>query len=252
MSEPIALLSPDWPAPARVKAVVTERSTGASAPPYAHANLALHVGDDEQQVLQNRQQLLHQLDLPQVQWLEQVHGTEVVIAQPDNLTRTADACITQQAGLACAVLTADCVPVLLCNAAGTQVAAVHAGWRGLSAGILANAVAMFDAAPDQLMAWIGPAIGPTAFEVGVDVLEACFDLATDADSTEHIAACFTPGARPLKFYADLFALTRIALTSLGIAQVYGGTHCTATENHRFYSYRKEGTTGRFASLIWLS
>lgn len=251
MSDPITILQPDWPAPASVRAAVTERGTGASQPPYAHANLALHVGDDESAVLQNRRQLQQQLDLPQIQWLEQVHGTELVTAQADELTRTADACTTKDKGLACAVLTADCVPVLLCDRAGTQVAAVHAGWRGLSAGILDTTIRNFDATPDQLMAWIGPAIGPASFEVGVDVLEACFDLAHNAESTEDIAACFTPGARPLKFYADLFTLTRIALNASGIAQVYGGGICTVTENQRFYSYRKEGNTGRFASLIWL-
>ena len=252
MPEPLTLLIPDWPAPANVRAAVTERVTGVSQPPYDHGNLALHVGDNADQVNLNRSQLLQQLQLQHVQWLEQVHGIEWVQAQADGLTRTADACISNKPGLACAVLTADCVPVLLCDTQGTQVAAVHAGWRGLSAGILDQTIGAFDTKPGNLMAWIGPAIGPTAFEVGVEVLEACFDLARSTEDTEQIAACFTPGARPLKFYADLFTLTRIALNALGVQQVYGGNLCTVKENQRFYSYRQEGNTGRFASLIWLT
>lgn len=246
------LLRPDWPAPANVRAAVSLRSGGISQPPYQSQNLAQHVGDDPQAVAHNRQQLQAALALPEIQWLEQIHGTELTEARPDKLVRTADGCFTRQTGLACAVLTADCLPILLCDQQGRQVAAVHAGWRGLAGGIVAQAVDQFDAAPDQLLAWLGPAIGPAAFEVGVEVLESFFELAHNPAEADAIGQCFKPGLRPLRFHADLFALTRFALAQQGVSAVYGGGLCTYADAQRFYSYRREPVTGRLASLIWLA
>ena len=249
MSDALTLLRPQWPAPANICAVVTERRGGVSQPPYDTLNLALHVDDDSGRVEQNRRLLSSQLGIEHIQWLEQVHGTDIADAADDQRVRTADGAITDQPGLACAVLTADCLPVLLCDQSGQQVAAVHAGWRGLSAGILGQAVARFSAPPAELLAWMGPAIGPDAFEVGVDVLEACFQLAHSPEDTDAISHCFRPGARPFKFYADLQGLARFALQQ-GVNAIYGEPLCTVGNADRFYSYRREGTTGRFASLIW--
>lgn len=244
-------LTPDWPAPVNVRAAVSLRTGGISQPPYQSQNLALHVGDAPQAVAHNRQLLQAALALADVQWLEQIHGTELVQAQADQLVRTADGCTSRQAGLACAVLTADCLPILLCDRAGQQVAAVHAGWRGLAGGIVQQAVAQFDAPPEQLLAWLGPAIGPDAFEVGVEVLEAFFELAHSPADADAISQCFKPGKRPLKFFADLYALARFALAQQGVTASYGGGLCTYRDSARFYSYRREPETGRQASLIWL-
>lgn len=236
-------LSPAWPAPANVRAVCTTRAGGCSRGAFASLNLAAHVGDDPENVAQNRVQLRTALDLPgEPAWLEQVHGAEAIdVTCPE--PRRADAGFTRTTGVVCAVLTADCLPVLLCNAAGSRVAAVHAGWRGLAAGVLENAVAALDA-PD-LMAWLGPAIGPYAFEVGAEVRQAFVAAYPEC------AAAFSP-AENGKWRADLYELARLALRRAGVRAVYGGGWCTYGDAARFYSYRREGTTGRMASLIWLT
>lgn len=247
-----ALLTPDWPAPASVRACITTRVGGTSTGAYASNNLAMHVGDDPQVVAANRAALARQLALAgEPQWLEQVHGTKVVRARRDGLIRTADGCYTEEAGLACAVLTADCLPILLCDTGGTQVAAVHAGWRGLAKGIVGKALQQFSVPGAQLMAYLGPAIAQPQFEVGVEVLEAFFKAARTTRHSEQIAAAFKPGHRPLHFYGDIYALARAELQALGIQKIYGGNFCTYAEPERFYSYRREKTTGRMASLIWL-
>lgn len=246
------LIVPDWPVSARVRSCITTRGELQPGDAYASFNLALHVGDNPERVTQRRHQLCQQLGLARApQWLEQVHGIRVVEAQDDDLVRTADGCFTSASGLACTVMTADCLPVLLVNKKENRVAAVHAGWRGLADGVLASAVASFDDAPGDLLVYLGPAISAAAFEVGIDVLETFFENARNTDHSEKIARAFTPGAKPLHFFGDLYALARAELQSLGVQDIFGGDFCTFTDAGRFYSYRRDGVTGRMASLIWL-
>lgn len=247
------LIIPDWPAPSTVRAAITTRAGGASRDSFKSNNLALHVGDAPETVKANRQNLCRVLGLDKApQWLEQVHGTKVVEACDDGLVRTADGCISAQRGVACAVMTADCLPILLCNRQGTQVAAVHAGWRSLAAGIVRAAVAKFDDQPSEILVYLGPAIGQAHFEVGIDVLEAFFANALSANHCEAITSAFIPSARPMKYQADLYRLARAELSALGLAGVYGGDFCTFDDARRFYSFRRDGVTGRMASLIWLT
>ena len=214
-------------------------------PPYDGFNLAGHVGDDPVRVAGNRRQLATVLGLPaEPAWLEQVHGIHAVAAETVAAPVAADAAWTREPGRPCVVMTADCLPVLLCDRAGTVVAAVHAGWRGLAGGVIAATVARLDVPPVDLLAWLGPAIGPDAFEVGEDV-RAAF-LALDAGST----ACFRPSPAR-RWLADLYELARRQLRGLGVSAVYGGEFCTFSESARFFSYRRENHTGRMASLIWL-
>ncbi|MGK9067132.1 peptidoglycan editing factor PgeF [Stutzerimonas chloritidismutans] len=235
-------LVPKWPAPRNVRACVTTRQGGVSLAPFDAFNLGDHVGDDPLAVAANRQRLHVTLGcLPA--WLKQTHSTIVTLASEAGRPQ-ADASWTDVAGLACAVLTADCLPVLFCDRDGHRVAAAHAGWRGLAGGILEHTVAELDVAPDRLMAWLGPAIGPASFEVGGEVREAFV--------TSHAAAskAFVPSRNPGRYMADLYHLARIRLAACGVTDVYGGGFCTF-QDPRFYSYRRESHTGRFASLIWL-
>ena len=240
----------DWPAPANVIALTTTRAGGYSAAPYDSFNLAAHVGDAPEAVSANRESLARELSLPSpVQWLSQVHGAEVVQAGRGERCPVADAGWSREPGRACAVLTADCLPVLFCSRAGDAVAAAHAGWRGLLAGVLENTVAAMGVAPGQLLAWLGPAIGPGAFEVGAEVRSAYLAGAVDPAGT---AACFVPNrVRPRHFFADLYSLARVRLQAVGVAAVYGGDVCTFSDSSRFYSYRRDGETGRMASIILL-
>ena len=239
-----------WPAPANVLAFTTTRAGGFSAPPYASFNLADHVGDDHRAVTANRASLARELPAAtRVQWLSQEHGSAVVQAGPGELCPVADASWSREPGRACAVLTADCLPVLLWSRAGDVVAAAHAGWRGLLAGVLENTVAAMGAAPGQVLAWLGPAIGPGAFEVGAEVRSAYLDAAADQAGTD---ACFVPNqARPGHFFADLYSLARLRLQGAGVERVAGGDFCTFSDSGRFYSYRRDGETGRMASIILL-
>lgn len=244
-------ITPDWPAPAGVKAFISTRAGGFSLPPYASNNFGLHVGDDPQLVEQNRAQLCTRLGLERSpQWLEQVHGVKVVDAHADDLVRTADGSYSDQPGQACLVMTADCLPILLCDKRGTQVAALHCGWRSLAHGICAKGIEKFTVPAHELMAYLGPAISQPNFEVGVDVLEAFFGAARNEQHTDHIAAAFISAKRPLHFYADIYALARAELTALGVTEIYGGDFCTYADETRFYSFRRDKTTGRMASLIW--
>lgn len=256
MAEVESFFIPDWPAPANVKACISLRQGGASKPPYLSNNLALHVDDDSAVVEANRQQLIELANIPgQPQWLEQIHGTKLVEAQSDGLVRTADACYSKATDQPCTVLTADCLPLLICDKAGSQVAAVHAGWRGLADGIVREALATFKVPSHDLLIYLGPAIGPEEFEVGIDVLEACFEEALSSEHAEAISECFTPSLKhPLKFYADLYALARAELQALGVdgGDIYGGDVCTCRDADRFFSYRRDGVTGRMASIIWRS
>ncbi|WP_250464191.1 peptidoglycan editing factor PgeF [Microbulbifer litoralis] len=247
-------LIPDWPAPANVRAATSLRSGGHSRGAYASFNLGDHVGDEPEAVAANRRQLMRELQLPaEPQWLEQIHSDRAVEARSDSLVRTADASFAQGPGAVCTVLTADCLPVLFCDRAGTRVAAAHAGWRGLAEGILRSTVAALDCPPDELLAWLGPAIGSQAFETGVDVLEAFFENAQSGGHTEAIAGCFRPHSeKPLHFLADIYGLARAELRQLGVNDIYGGDRCTVSETESFFSYRRDKTTGRMASLVWLA
>jgi len=241
---------PDWSVPDRVIALSTLRTGGCSEPPYASFNLADHVGDDPAAVQANRVLLADQLPpATRVRWLEQVHGTRVIRADGEEATGPADASWTATPGVACAVLTADCLPVLFCNRAGDRVAAAHAGWRGLLAGVLENTVAAMASAPGELLAWLGPAIGPTAFEVGGEVRAAFLDAAAE-DCRAATEGCFRPDrARPGHYLADLYRLARLRLQGLGPIAVFGGGDCTLSCEDRYFSYRRDGVTGRMASLI---
>lgn len=239
-----------WPAPANVVAFTTTRGGGYSAPPFDSFNLAEHVGDAPRAVAANRASLAREMPTANpVQWLSQEHGTAVVQAGRGELCPIADACWSTEPGRPCAVLTADCLPVLLCSRTGEVVAAAHAGWRGLLAGVLENTVAAMGVVPGQLLAWLGPAIGPGAFEVGAEVRSAYLAGAVETAGTD---ACFVPNrARPGHFFADLYRLARLRLRAAGVAGVFGGDFCTFSDSGRFYSYRRDGETGRMASIILL-
>lgn len=241
---------PDWPAPNSVQALVTTRYGGLSLGAFESFNLASHVGDCNASVNANRERLRQQSSLSSIQWLEQVHGTSVVDAKADGLIRTADAVYSNQKGLTCAVLTADCLPLLVCNKLGTEVAAVHAGWRGLSSGVIRESIGRFESAPDQLMAYLGPAIGPAHFEVGFEVLEALCENAISQGHIESLTAAFKPAKQPFKFMADIYQLAKAELNELGVRDIYGGDFCTVSDR-QFFSYRRDGVTGRMAALITL-
>ena len=246
------LLLPNWPAPCNVGAAVTLRVGGISEIPYDSNNLAVHVGDCEATVLANRQTLVTDLDLPNNPlWLDQVHGTKIIYAPAAEGVPRADASYTDTSDSVCAVLTADCLPVLLCNRSGTQVAAVHAGWRGLCSGIVRNAVQTFDEDKDQVMAYLGPAIGPDAFEVGAEVLQAYVEGAQSPQHRQAIEQSFVRGLHRGKYMADIYALARAELKACGVLNVYGGEYCTYSQVEQFYSYRRDAKTGRNGSLIWL-
>ncbi|CNI75976.1 inner membrane protein [Yersinia frederiksenii] len=239
------LILPDWPAPASVKACSTTRHGGISEFPYDSLNLGTHVGDIAATVITNRQRLVEQGQLPQMPvWLEQVHGTRVLHLDGSAISDVqADAVYSRVVGQVCAVMTADCLPVLFCSLAGDEVAAAHAGWRGLCAGVLEQTMAQFNAAPSSIIAWLGPAIGPQQFEVGEEVKQAFIDIDTQA------AAAFIPAGT--KYLADIYLLARQRLQAAGIHAIYGGDHCTVSEKQQFFSYRRDGITGRMASLVWL-
>ena len=240
---------PQWPAGPKVHALITTRNGGVSLPPLDTFNLGAQVGDDTDALLANRRKLRTKLPA-EPYWLRQVHGTRVVNAAEGTHLPEADACIATEPDQVCTVLVADCLPVLFCDRAGTTVAAAHAGWRGLSAGVLENTVAALRCQPGNLLAYLGPAIGPGAFEVGADVLEAftqvdpgaadCFQTKSQTQPQEH------------KWFADLYSLARRRLARAGVTAVFGGDLCTFRDPERFFSHRRDKRTGRQAALIWLS
>ena len=236
-------LLPDWPAPANVRACVTTRAGGVSLPPFDGLNLGDHVEDEPQAVTENRRLLVELLGCRPA-WLKQVHSPDVVAADPAQVP-TADASWTATPGTACVVLTADCLPALFCDRAGTRVAAAHAGWRGLAGGVLENTVAALGGEPDELLVWLGPAIGPQSFEVGAEVREAFVAQHAEAERA------FVPSANAGKYLADLYSLARIRLAAIGVTAVHGGGLDTFSDP-RFFSYRRAARTGRFASLVWLA
>jgi len=233
---------PDWPAAKRVRALVTTRAGGTSAGPFATLNLSLRVGDDPARVARNRAAL--RACLPgEPAWIRQVHGTTVVDPERATPETEADAAVTRRAGAVCAVMTADCLPVFLSDGAGSVVGVAHAGWRGLAAGVIESTVRAMEESPEDLIAYIGPGIGPARYEVGGDVRGAFV-------RDDHGAAGSFAARGDGKYLADLYALARRRLAATGVDRVYGGGFCTAGEE-RFFSFRRDRTTGRMASLIWL-
>jgi hypothetical protein len=237
------LITPDWPAPKNVRALQTTRLGGISSSPYDSLNLGDHVGDTPLVVARNRM-LLNTLVPSEPVWLKQVHGTVVANADLAGCLPQADACIARHRDAVCVVMTADCLPVLLCDHQGTVVGAAHAGWKGLAAGVIEATVQAMDVAPQNLMAWLGPAISQPAFEVGAEV------RAVFVDADPQATAAFIPGQNG-KWLADIYALAYLRLNALGITHIYGGNFCTYRERERFFSYRRDGVTGRMGTFIWI-
>jgi polyphenol oxidase len=234
---------PSWLVPAKVGALITTRAGGVSEAKYASLNLGDHVGDDLARVARNRAILRARLPA-EPKWLRQVHGAHVASADALDAPIAADASVARRANSVCAILTADCLPLLLCDRAATVVGAAHAGWRGLAAGVIEATVAAMDTPASELMAYLGPAIGPASYEVGNEVREAF--VARDNDT----ASAFAPRENG-KWLADLYALARLRLRGTGVSEIHGGDFCTLLEGERFFSFRRDGETGRMASLIWL-
>lgn len=247
------IIVPDWTGvPTTVGALSTTRRCGVSLGPYDDGagggglNLGVHVGDELERVDRNRA-LLRQLLPAEPAWLTQVHGARVVDASEVKEPVEADACVATQSGAVCAIQTADCLPVLFCDVRGKAVGAAHAGWRGLAQGVLQATVAhMRTAGAGDIIAWMGPAIGPECFEVGQDVHDAF------AKRDARMSDAFRPvDDRAGKYFADIYALARMTLEGCGVERIFGGGFCTVSDRQRFYSYRRDGVTGRMASLIWL-
>ena len=234
---------PDWPAPAHVKSLQTTRIGGVSTGRYASLNLGDHVKDNPLHVAHNRQSLSPFLPTEPV-WLQQVHGIRVIDASTSSCLEAADASFATRKEVVCVTMTADCLPILLCDEAGTAVAAIHAGWRSLCDGVIEATVNAMSIEAGRLMAWLGPAIGPDAFEVGSEVREQF--MAQDM----HAETAFCPHGD--KWLGDLYTIARQRLNTLGIHQIYGGGRCTYNESDTFFSFRRDGDTGRMATMIWLT
>ncbi len=246
----LKLIYPEWPAPENVRAATTTCLGGVSKPPFDSLNMGGHVGDEPVSVAANRQRLAETLKLPEnPHWLSQVHGTGVIELDDGSIgLPEGDASMTQEPGCVCAVLTADCLPVLFCDRAGTRVAAAHAGWRGLVAGVLESTVEALNVPGDEILAWLGPAIGPKFFEVGEEVYQAFVEQNPEA------ADAFAPSTdadKKSRWLADLYQLARIRLNNAEVTSISGGGFCTFEDQERFFSFRRDGETGRMASLIWL-
>jgi YfiH family protein len=237
---------PNWPAPAHIKALTTTRHGGFSPAPFDSLNLGDHVGDKDLKVKQNRNILIQRAELPEPpRWLSQSHGCEVIDSSQWKTGEQADGIISNTINHVCPILTADCLPILLSNRQGDTVAAIHAGWRGLANGIVERAIASFSCNTQDILVWLGPAIGPEQFEVGQDVVNAFVGhdvLAKQAfrqtDETHYLA--------------DIYLLARQHLNALGVSEIYGGQFCTVNDPERFFSYRRDKATGRMASVIWIS
>ena len=247
------LLSADWPAPSNINVNVSTCEGGVSEGCFFSFNLGHHVGDNPEHVRQNRDLHLSALGKAKaVQWLQQVHGTKVVeldqeIIEPPQ----GDALYSTNKEIALAVLTADCLPVCFTNKSGSEIAIAHAGWRGLAAGVLENTVGLFSSAPSELLAWFGPAIGPCHFEVGEEVRQE-FLQGNEGEVQMQIMTAFTPSKNEGKWMANLYELAKIRLNQTGLTEVYGGDLCTVCDEKRFYSYRRNSQTGRFATTIYIS
>ena len=232
---------PDWPAPANVKAIQTTRIGGFSVAPYDSLNLGSHVKDNDFNVVKNRQLLRQYLPAEPV-WLNQVHGIDVIDASKSLDLQDADSSFSKDKNVVCVTMTADCLPILLCNKQGTAVAAIHAGWRSLCDGVIESTIQSMQVEPLSLMAWLGPAIGPEAFEVG-DEVRAAF-MAKDTQAGQAFKASGD------KWLGDLYMLAKQRLNKQGIVGIYGGNQCTYTEPSQYFSYRRDGVTGRMATMIW--
>lgn len=246
-----SFITPDWDAPENVVAISTLRYPGVSKNSYEGCNLATHVGDNLQDVETNRTML--QSILPEsvsVRWLNQVHGTEIVQADQNCSVVSADASFTKEPGVACCIMVADCMPVLMTTSTGNIVAAVHGGWRGLAGGILETTVKQVFQEDDEVIAWLGPAIGACHFEVGPEVKESFEIGSIDSDSSDY-ENCFSPSVNEGKYMADLYKIVRAKLSSLGVNSIHGGGFCTYCQESEFYSHRRQNPTGRMASLIYL-
>lgn len=251
----LSFITPNWPAPANVKALQTTRTGGYSRASYASLNLGAHVNDDSITVAQNRQLLNPYLPSEPI-WVNQVHGVDVIDAAISSCLENADASFTTKQSVVCVTMTADCLPVLLCDKKGTVVAAVHAGWRGLCDCVIEAAVNKMAVDKEEILAWLGPAIGPTAFEVGSEVREQFIQMDAQA------ALAFKPVVNPLepqlndKWLCDMYLIAKQRLNRLGVTHIYGGgvneDFCTYTDATRFFSFRRDNVTGRMASLIWLA
>ena len=244
---PPGWIAPDWPAPPGVRAVTTTRAGGESSAPYASLNLGTGTGDAPSTVARNRARLRSLLGLAHEPcWLEQVHGPVVVRAADYHRAPRADASVGEPGSPPCAVLTADCLPVVLCDVSGTRVGIAHAGWRGLANWVIASCVDFMDRPGRELLAWLGPAIGPESYEVGPEVRDACLAAAPGA------RPAFVPSpTRTGRWLANLYAIATHQLESLGVGRVYGGGFCTCRDKRRFFSHRRDGATGRFATLAWI-
>lgn len=251
LAKPVFIF-PDWPAPANICAATSTRIGGVSHLEYASFNLGGHVGDSANAVATNREILQAALQLPeQPVWLTQVHGIDVLSldgSDPVTFPREYDACYSSQPNRVCAVLTADCLPVLFCSRDGREVAAAHAGWRGLVDGVLASTVSTFACEASDILAWLGPAIGPHSFEVGADVRER-FLMQWKLYGVDRVDACFTPQTNQ-RWLCDIYALARLQLNAVGVSAIYGGVEDTCADWQRFYSFRRDGDTGRMATVVW--
>ena len=246
MLNQLQFITPNWKAPNTVHAYTTTRNSGVSQDRYASLNLSINVGDDPTHVKENRHLLSQALALPsEPHWMQQVHGNYVVEAETITANTQADASYTHQPQQICVVQTADCLPILLTNLAGSVVAAIHGGWRSLQQGIISKTIAAMQTDPKQLLAWLGPAIGPKRFEVGPEVRAAFIGSAA-----EHEIA-FKPGNSD-RWYADIYCLARQQLCFAQVTEITSGEHCTMSEPELFYSYRRDGVTGRLATLIWIA
>lgn len=243
-------ITPNWPAPSNVKALQTTRIGGISQAPYASLNLGAHVNDDAIAVTKNRQLLSPYLPSEPV-WVNQVHGLNVIDAATSSCLQDADASFTIKPNVVCVTMTADCLPVLLCDKSGTVVAAVHAGWRGLCDGVIEAAIQKMQVPPTEILAWLGPAIGPNVFEVGSDVREQF----VEKDSQATLAFKPLDNRVADKWLCDLYLIAKQHLNKLGVTEIYGAgvneDFCTYTDEIRFFSFRRDNVTGRMASLIWL-
>ncbi|WP_114638557.1 peptidoglycan editing factor PgeF [Polynucleobacter necessarius] len=245
-----ALIKPEWPVPPHIRSLLTTRNGGVSQTPYLSLNLGDHVGDEPSQVLANRALLRTYLPA-EPHWLKQIHSAKV--STPDEPLQEADAIVSNRCDDVLAIMTADCLPVLFTNTSGTLVGAAHAGWRGLCSGVLENTVLKLQVLepnlmPSDIMVWLGPAIGPDAFEVGQDVLDAFMDSSFSFPENAFVPIAGKSG----KYLANIYLLACCCLEAVGVSNVYGGNFCTVTQSDQFFSYRRDGITGRFASLIWIA
>ena len=245
----IPTIKPDWPAPFHIHALMTTRDGGVSQAPYHSLNLGDHVGDNTEHVALNRQRLCQELQLPsEPVWLNQTHSTDVTIIENNQYCdRQSDAAYTSEKNRICTVLTADCLPLLVTNRKGSEVAAIHAGWRGLANGVIEVTLSEFQSPPEEIMVWLGAAIGSEAFEVGDEVVTIF------ASENREAEQAFTPSKSDRrKWFADIYHLARLRLEKMGINAIYGGGLSTYSDDKRFYSYRRDGITGRMATMIWIA